>query len=63
VDSAKVSLLLPDGDRLKRKKYDLIKEQFTSTQKFEIVQDEPASEMSVMAGITKAIDEFRSEFS
>jgi len=63
VDTARVSLQLPDGGRLKRKSYDLIKEEFTSMQRFDIADSEPASEQSVLSGMTEAIDAFRVEFS
>jgi hypothetical protein len=63
VDSACVSLQIPDGDRIKRKQYDLVKENFTSRQNFDIRANEAPSEMSVLSGINDAIDEFRAEFS
>jgi hypothetical protein len=62
VNSAVVSLQVPDGDGIKRQQYDLIKEQFTSVQGFEIMDSEPASEESVLTGISAAIDDFRREF-
>ncbi|NKY89768.1 hypothetical protein [Nocardia veterana] len=63
VKSAQVSLEIPDGDSFKRQAYDLVKEQFTTTQKFDIRRDEPPSEMSVLTGINDAIEKFRKEFS
>ncbi|MGH3759889.1 MAG: hypothetical protein ACRDTB_19285 [Actinophytocola sp.] len=64
VTSARVSLELPDGDDgFHRKQYDLIKQQFTSTQKFDIKRDEQPSELSVLTGINEAIEAFRKEFS
>lgn len=63
VKSASVNLELPDGEHFKRLKYDLIKEQFTSTQRFEIRSDSSPSELSVLTGINQAIESFRAEFS
>lgn len=64
VSTAQVSLELPDGDdSFHRKQYDLVKEQFTSTQKFDVKRDERPSEMSVLTGINAAIEAFRKEFS
>ncbi|SRR6266498_1010504 len=64
VDSATVSLELPDGDdSFHRQQYDLIKQQFTSTQKFDVKRDERPSELSVLTGINEAIKAFRKEFS
>lgn len=64
VSTAQVSLELPDGDdSFRRKQYDLVKEQFTSTQKFDVKRDERPSELSVLTGINAAIEAFRKEFS
>jgi len=64
VSTAQVSLELPDGDdSFRRKQYDLVKEQFTSSQKFDVQRDERPSEMSVLTGINAAIEAFRKEFS
>jgi hypothetical protein len=63
VKQAKVTLEMPDGDGFTREKYDLIEEQFTSAQNFDIPRDAPPSELSVFTGIDEAIESFRREFS
>ncbi len=63
VSKAEVNLILPEGDGFKRKQYDLLKEQFTAMEKFDIRRDERPSEFAVLTGIDQAIDAFRKEFS
>lgn len=63
VSKAEVNLILPQGDGIKRKKYDLLKQQFTAIEKFDIRSDERPSEFTVLTGIDQAIDSFRKEFS
>lgn len=63
VSKAEVNLVLPEGDSLKRKKYDLLKQQFTAMEKFDIQSDERPSEFAVMTGMNLAIASFRKEFS
>jgi hypothetical protein len=63
VKSASVGLIWEENGRTRRKTYDLLKEVFTSKQEFEIRSNEPPSELSVLTGINKAIDQFRKEFS
>lgn len=63
VKSAEVSLEVADGHDIRRVQYDLIKEHFTSKQKFDIKRDERPSELSVLTGMNNAIEGFRKEFS
>jgi hypothetical protein len=57
--SAEVSLDVPDDDgRLRREHYNLIKERFTVRARWDSPDGEHHPEMSVVAGITDAIDEF-----
>ncbi|WP_432854837.1 hypothetical protein ACQPXB_21045 [Amycolatopsis sp. CA-161197] len=63
VSKAEVNLVLPDGDSFKRKKYDLLKEQFTAIEKFDIHRSERPSEFAVMTGMNLAVESFRKEFS
>lgn len=60
---ASVGLLLEEEGRLRRHTYNLLKEYFTSAQEFTIKPNEPPSELSVLTGIDRAIEQFRAEFS
>lgn len=63
VKKAEVSLEIPDGDSVRRKKYDLVREQFTATQKFVINADRRPNESSVLTGMNEAVESFNAEFS
>ncbi|MFD2473416.1 hypothetical protein [Amycolatopsis silviterrae] len=63
VSKAEVNLVLADGDGFKRRKYDLLKQQFTAMEKFDIRSNERPSEFAVLTGVHQAIDAFRKEFS
>jgi hypothetical protein len=60
--SADVSLDVPDEEGvLHREQYNLIKHRFTLRAWFDVPDDQPASEESVMSGMTDAIEQFSSQ--
>jgi hypothetical protein len=58
-NEVEMSMLLPDGDKLRTETHNLFKDQVAAYAEFEVPEDEQPSEESVLAAINRAIDDFR----